>query len=125
MDLRYNRIGNQGAKAIMKGLNLNKTVTILEISGSNVSDDILRQINDLLVRNKNGDPISASGNLGGSKMKRDSPQKVSFGGNQDFYIQPRVTVGAPLQQPPSFNHTSNIYGGFSDPHLDDEFNSER
>ena len=42
LDLRYNRIGNQGAKAIMKGLNLNKTVTILEISGSNVSDDILR-----------------------------------------------------------------------------------
>jgi hypothetical protein len=125
LDLRYNRIGNQGAKAIMKGLNLNKTVTILEISGSNVSDDILRQINDLLVRNKNGDPISASGNLGGSKMKRDSPQKVSFGANQDFYIQPRVTVGAPLQQPPSFNHNSNIYGGFSDPHLDDEFNSER
>jgi hypothetical protein len=42
LDLRYNRMGNQGAKAIMKGLNLNKTVTILEISGSNVSDDILR-----------------------------------------------------------------------------------
>lgn len=42
LDLRYNRIGNQGAKAILKGLNLNKTITILEMSASGVSDDILR-----------------------------------------------------------------------------------
>ena len=42
LDLRYNRIGNQGAKSILKGLNLNKTITILEMSASGVSDDILR-----------------------------------------------------------------------------------
>ena len=84
LDLRYNRIGNQGAKSILKGLNLNKTITILEMSASGVSDDILRQANELLVRNKNGDPISASGNLGGAKAKRESPQKVSFGVNQDI-----------------------------------------
>lgn len=60
LDLRWNRIGNQGAKAILKGLNLNKTIMILEMSGNKVSDDILRQVNDYLVRNKNGDPILMS-----------------------------------------------------------------
>ena len=57
MDLRWNNIGNQGAKAILKGLNVNKAIMILELTGNKVNDDIMRQVNDFLVRNKNGDPI--------------------------------------------------------------------
>lgn len=60
LDLRWNRLGNQGAKAILKGLNLNRTLSILELSGNRVSDEVLRSINELLVRNKNGDPIACS-----------------------------------------------------------------
>jgi len=29
----------------------------LELSGNRVSDEVLRQVNDYLTRNKNGDPI--------------------------------------------------------------------
>lgn len=55
MDLRWNRLGNSGAKAILKGLNLNKTLNILELAGNKVSDDYLRQINDFLNRNQTGE----------------------------------------------------------------------
>lgn len=55
IDLRWNRIGNTGGKAILKGLNVNKSLQILELAGNKVSDDIIRQLNDFLVRNKNGD----------------------------------------------------------------------
>jgi Ran GTPase-activating protein (RanGAP) involved in mRNA processing and transport len=60
LDLRWNKLGNQGAKALLKGLNLNRSLTILELSGNTISDDYLRQVNEMLLRNKNGDPISAS-----------------------------------------------------------------
>ncbi len=54
MDLRWNRLGNTGGKTILKGLNVNKSVQILELAGNKVGDEILRLINDLLIRNKNG-----------------------------------------------------------------------
>jgi hypothetical protein len=57
VDLRWNKLGNQGAKTILKGLNLNKTIIILELSGNRVSDEILRQLNEFLTRNKSGEPI--------------------------------------------------------------------
>lgn len=53
----------------MKGLNINKHLLTLELSGNRVSDDILSQINEFLVRNKNGDPIM------GSKKAFFSPSK--------------------------------------------------
>jgi len=40
--LRWNNLGNQGAKAILKGLNVNKTLMILELTGNKVNDDIMR-----------------------------------------------------------------------------------
>ena len=55
VDLKWNRLGNAGAKALLKGLQLNKILQILELAGNKVSDDLLRQANDLLARNKNGD----------------------------------------------------------------------
>lgn len=36
---------------------MNKSLTILELSGNRVSDELLKQVSDLLTRNKNGDPI--------------------------------------------------------------------
>ena len=54
LDLRWNRLGNTGGKTILKGLNVNKSVQILELAGNKVGDEILRLINDLLIRNKNG-----------------------------------------------------------------------
>ena len=42
LDLRWNSLGNQGAKAILKGLNVNKYLMILELTGNKVSDDIMR-----------------------------------------------------------------------------------
>ena len=60
MDLRWNNLGNQGAKAILKGLNVNKTVMMLELTGNKVNDDIIKQVNDFLIRNKNGDPVLIS-----------------------------------------------------------------
>ncbi len=57
LDLRWNRLCNQGAKAILKGLSFNKNLTLLELAGNRVSDDVLKQVSDCLTRNLNGEPI--------------------------------------------------------------------
>ena len=48
-------MGNTGAKGILKGLNVNKTLQSLELNGNKVSDEYMKQINDLLNRNKQGE----------------------------------------------------------------------
>ncbi len=50
---------------------------ILEISGNKVSDDILRQINDYLVRNKNGDPILMSQSIGNKPINIGGKEALS------------------------------------------------
>ena len=59
---------------------MNKTVTILELSANNTKDEILRQVNEYLVRNKNGDPISIKASkekkYAGSSPDRYTPSKI-------------------------------------------------
>ena len=74
LDLRWNRLGSTGGKGILKGLNANRGLQILELAGNKVSDDILRQVNDLLVRNKNGE-FTKSIVGGGHKTASQSPFK--------------------------------------------------
>ena len=72
MDLRWNRLGNTGGKTILKGLNVNKSIQIIELAGNKVSDEILRLVNDLLIRNKNGggiDFVKPIGQVTGTSFK--------------------------------------------------------
>ncbi len=111
-------MGNQGAKAILKGLNVNKILMILELTGNKVSDDILRQVNDFLVRNKNGDPINISQSLGQPKPIPSMPSGLpgsnldfnvgKFGGEANFNIPPPTFASAGL-----------------DANFDDDFQLER
>jgi len=81
---------------------------ILELSGNRVSDDVLHQVNDFLVRNKNGDPI-----LGTSKKRLQSPS--SHAGPQNF-------------EAPSTMHTGGLAGAPQIPlHYEDsdDFHNER
>jgi hypothetical protein len=56
---------------------MNKTITILELSANSTKDEILRQVNEYLVRNKNGDPITFKGSSKERKHSASSPDKFS------------------------------------------------
>jgi hypothetical protein len=83
---------------------MNKTVTILELSANSTKDEILRQVNEYLVRNKNGDPIQIKGSK--DKKYSGSPDKFSPSKHGNFDPQPRMqsfNVKAP-----NFNISGNV-----------------
>lgn len=75
VDLRWNKLGNQGAKTILKGLNLNKSMTVLDLGGNRVTDEVLRQLNDYLTRNKNGEPIAQPRETSGTRKSYNVPSQ--------------------------------------------------
>ena len=52
MDLRWNELGNEGAKHILGGLKKNTTIGNIELTGNNISEENLRVINGLLGKNR-------------------------------------------------------------------------
>ena len=53
LDLRWNEIGNEGAKAILSVLAKNNSLQDLILMGNKIDEDTLREINEKLNRNKN------------------------------------------------------------------------
>ena len=53
LDLRWNEIGNEGAKALLSVLAKNNSLQDLILMGNKIDEEILKEINDKLNRNKN------------------------------------------------------------------------
>jgi len=51
-DLRWNEIGNEGAKLIVSCLGNNKTLLELNLIGNKINGDTLRDVNEHMIRNK-------------------------------------------------------------------------
>jgi chromosome segregation ATPase len=52
LDLRWNEIGNEGAKLIVSSLGNNKTLLELNLIGNKINGDTLRDVNEHMIRNK-------------------------------------------------------------------------
>ena len=56
-DLRWNELGNLGAKAILAAAKENNILQVLELSGNNVSEELLRELQNLLEKNRQKYPF--------------------------------------------------------------------
>ncbi|WP_341755789.1 ankyrin repeat domain-containing protein [Candidatus Tisiphia endosymbiont of Ptychoptera albimana] len=52
IDLRYNKIGAEGAKYLAQALQHNNSVTSIDLGDNNIGDELLKDIDELLEKNK-------------------------------------------------------------------------
>ena len=74
-DLRWNEIGNEGAKLIVSSLGNNKTLLELNLIGNKINGDTLRDVNEHMIRNKDFQSyLYSPDNVNYTKLKSDKKE---------------------------------------------------
>ena len=75
LDLRWNEIGNEGAKLIVSSLGNNKTLLELNLIGNKINGDTLRDVNEHMIRNKDFQSyLYSPDNVNYTKLKSDKKE---------------------------------------------------
>ena len=75
LDLRWNEIGNEGAKLIVSSLGNNKTLLELNLIGNKINGDTLRDVNEHMIRNKDFQSyLYSPDNVSYTKLKSDKKE---------------------------------------------------
>ena len=83
LDLRWNELGNIGAKAILTSVRENNILQVLELSGNNVSEDLLRDLQGFLDRNRQKYPFNNQ-NFNDRENLSGGERMVKINKNKEF-----------------------------------------
>ena len=86
LDLRWNELGNIGAKTILTSMRENNIIQALELTGNNISEDLLRDLQGLLDRNRQKYP-SNSQNMNERENVPGGGDKLVNNNNKNFLIK--------------------------------------